>query len=893
MRRHLIHFLLVAILTVCSAATAFAQTTVKGQVVDAETGEPLVGAAIMVEGTSQGTVTDLDGHFVQSVAPNATLLFKYVGFKDLKKKVTQKGASVDLGIVKLEQDAVMLNDVTITSSIAISRKTPVAVSTVDPVFISEKLGTQEFPEILKSTPGVYASKDNGGFGESRVTVRGFGTSNVGVMINGVPMNDMEWGGIYWSNWAGLSDVTRSMQVQRGLGASKLSSPSVGGSINVITNSTDAQKGGTLSYGMGNDGYNKVLFSLSSGLTKDGWAFSVLGSKTWGDGYIQGCEFDAYSWFINISKRIGDSHSLSLTATGAPQTHNKRYDELTIEEWDKQKKVNQGLGYRYNAAYGYDINGKGMTGTSYNSYHKPQISLNHVWDIDRKSSLSSSVYMSIGDGFGYRGVGNTSSLYGATAGIPNTTYRRIDGTMNYAAIMEENAASDNGSKVALAKNMNTHLWYGLLSTYTNQVNDYLNLQGGIDLRYYNGGHKAEIVDLLGGDFIVDPDRKNVGYKKDDIAWQNERLGVGDVVYRNFDSYIAQYGAFGQAEYSQDKLSAIVSGNVNAASNWRKGYFYTDNEKSAKKTKVGYGVKGGVNYNIDSHHNVFANIGYYSRTPYFSGGIFLNSQTSNALNPNCKNEGVFSFELGYGFVSSIFSANLNLYRTTWDDRTIQKRLSVSQESSYVYLNGVGELHQGIELDFTLRPVRSLTINGMFSFGDWTMTKDNVLGYMYDGQGQAVDKSMKPVTPGSDEHARLLMNTKGVKIGNAAQTTASLDVNYEVLKGLRVFVGGLFNGRNYSEYDIAGLITTSTLNGDPVDVAQPWRIPSFFTFDAGISYKFNLGGIDATWTANCNNLLNEQYITDATDNGAKTGGHGWKDATVFYGFGRTWSMGMKIRF
>lgn len=148
----------------------------------------------------------------------------------------------------------------------------------------------------------------------------------------------------------------------------------------------------------------------------------------------------------------------------------------------------------------------MTGTSYNSYHKPQISLNHVWDIDRKSSLSSSVYMSIGDGFGYRGVGNTSSLYGATAGIPNTTYRRIDGTMNYAAIMEENAASDNGSKVALAKNMNTHLWYGLLSTYTNQVNDYLNLQGGIDLRYYNGGHKAEIVDLLGGDFIVDPDRK---------------------------------------------------------------------------------------------------------------------------------------------------------------------------------------------------------------------------------------------------------------------------------------------------------------------------------------------------------------------------------------------------
>ena len=167
MKKHLIHFLLVAVLSICSAA-AFAQTTVKGQLVDSETGEPLVGAAVMVEGTSQGTVTDIDGYFKQGVAQGGTLVFKYVGFKDLKKKITQKGASVDLGVIKMDPDAVMLADVTITSSIAVARKTPVAVSTIDPVFIEEKLGTQEFPEILKSTPGIYATKDGGGFGDSKV-----------------------------------------------------------------------------------------------------------------------------------------------------------------------------------------------------------------------------------------------------------------------------------------------------------------------------------------------------------------------------------------------------------------------------------------------------------------------------------------------------------------------------------------------------------------------------------------------------------------------------------------------------------------------------------------------------------------------------------------------------
>ena len=266
MRKHLIQFLLVAVLLVFTSA-AWAQTTVHGQLVDAETGEPLVGAAVMVEGTTQGSVTDIDGYFKQSVASNATLLFKYIGYKDQKKKITQKGASVELGTIKMQPDAVMLSDVTITSSVAVARKTPVAVSTVDPVFIEEKLGSQEFPEILKSTPGVYTTKDGGGYGDAQTRIRGFSSENVAMMINGVPMNGMENQKVYWSNWAGLSDVTRSMQVQRGLGAAKVAAPAAGGSINIITKSTEAKRGGFVSYGMGNDGYNKIVFSVSSGCPK--------------------------------------------------------------------------------------------------------------------------------------------------------------------------------------------------------------------------------------------------------------------------------------------------------------------------------------------------------------------------------------------------------------------------------------------------------------------------------------------------------------------------------------------------------------------------------------------------------------------------------------------------
>lgn len=270
------------------------------------------------------------------------------------------------------------------------------------------------------------------------------------------------GGIYWSNWAGLSDVSRSIQVQRGIRASKLSSPSVGGSINVLTSALETKAGGALSYNMGNSGENKILFSVSSGMSKKGWAFTVLGSKKWGDGYIYGTQGESYSWYVNIAKRIGENHSFSLVATGAPQSHYKRYDKLTIVEWQKQKDVGIGAGYRYNATYGFDDQGREYHGTNYNFYHKPQISLNHIWAIDYKSSLSSSLYLSIGSGYGYRGVGS--------------------------------------------------------------------------------------------------------------------------------GYSALYGA------SNDKLSAVVSGNANIATNQRYGHFYVNDEKSGVERKVGFGVKGGANYNI---------------------------------------------------------------------------------------------------------------------------------------------------------------------------------------------------------------------------------------------------------------------------------------------------------
>lgn len=885
--------------------TAAAQTVVTGTIVD-ENEQPLIGATIIVPGTTQGTSSDLNGTFsLQTKKGAEEIQISYLNYKTATYKVSSSASRQALGTIKMQPEAIAMQDVVITQSVAVQRKTPVAVSTVSAQEIEYKLGGQEFPEILKSTPGVYATKDGGGYGDSKINMRGFKSANIAVMINGVPVNDMEWGGVYWSNWAGLSDVTRSMQTQRGMGASKISSPSVGGTINIVTNSIDAKKGGTFSYGVGNDGLQNLSLSLSTGLTKSGWALSLLLGKRWGDGYIQGTSFEGYNWFVNISKRLNDHHQLSLTAFGAPQKHNQRkplYAGLTVEEWNKWGKMYMGEKdmYRYNPVYGFDSNGKERTSME-NGYHKPQISLNHQWQIDYKSSLSTAAYVSIGRGYGFSGQGRTSSYRamwnGSSNGILLNTFRKPDGTFDYGAIEEMNAASTTGSNMVMSKSNNNHMWYGLLSTYTNQITKSLELSAGIDARYYIGEHNNELIDLYGGEyFIDDADRKSVKAINNAAAanpdWQYEKLGVGDKVYRDYDGHVLQGGLFAQLEWTKEKVNAYVSGSVSNTTYWRVDRFYYDaaHEESPKIDFWGFTAKGGINWNVSKSSNLFLNVGYISRAPFFSGGAFLQSTTSHATNPDAVNEKVFSVEGGYGLHTEKFTANLNAYYTLWMDKAEVRSKSMDNgDYARVNLTGVDARHMGIELDLRYKPTRWFNLTGMLSIGDWEWTS-NVRGYIYDSQGQPLkDIRSGEVASGimAEDHAWFDLNQKGVPVGGSAQTTAAIGADFFPMKGLRLSADWNAYANNYADFYIGSSLDANST----VSVAKPYRIPWGHQLDLSASYSFKIGNIDATLYGNVNNLYDYNYIMDAQ---CGTDCKGWQDCyAVMYSFGRTYTIRLKIRF
>lgn len=885
---------------------------VTGNVRDAQTGEELIGVSVVEAGTTNGTVSDLDGNFTMKVQSGKKLQISYIGYST--KEISAKA---NMGTIVLEPEAVVLQDVTITGQMAKQSITPVAVSQVTALEIEERLGNAEFPEVLKNTPGVHANGNGGGWGDSEIWMRGFDNTNVATMINGVPMNDMEGGTVYWSNWQGLSDVTSVMQTQRGMGASKVSAPSVGGTINIITKGIDAKRGGSFSYSMGNDGANKIAFSVSTGLMDNGWAITVMGSKSWGDGYIQGTGYSGYSYFANISKRINDNHQLSLTGFGAPQGHWQRPSgssgALTLEEWNKVKKyMTDGMDYRrYNPAYGYANNGQ-QKGTNYNQYHKPQISLNHVWQIDYKSSLSTSLYTSIGRGFGYTaeagafadGVSYTDLTRGAYNGVLTDKFRREDGTFDYGAVEDLNAASDGGSQLIIAENRNYHNWYGLVSTYNNKFLDCLDLTAGVDLRYYQGIHTAVISDLMSGDYFVDATRVNSvkaenNANRNDDAWTYEKLNVGDVVYRDYTGHVMQEGAFATLEYSRNQLSAFVNGSFSYTNYWRVDRFYYDEEHQRSET-IGFAggtIKGGLNYKFNAHNNVFVNAGYISRAPKFNGA-FATSNTSHAINHNAVNEKIASVEVGYGFQNEYVNVLANGYYTRWMDKTMSRQVTLeTQANGYVNMTGVNAQHMGLEFEVKARPAKWVELNAMLSLGDWRWKGEDVIGYIYDEHGNPVTSKGEITTAyctdEGQEHAWAKINLQNIRVGGQAQTTANLGVTFKPFKGFRV--GGEYTlyDRNYSYYSFSG----SNLSvGKTVQVVEPYRCPVGGVLDVRASYSFEIGSLRATLAANMTNLLDQHYIEKA-----------WSANTVstvitentkdniyfFYNKGRQWNIRLKLNF
>ena len=882
---------------------------------------------------------------------------------------TQDTLSKDTNI-----DEVVLTGV---ADIAKDRKTPVAVSTIKEAQIQERLGNQEFPEILNTTPSVYATKAGGGFGDSKMKIRGFEQENIAVMVNGMPVNDMENGAVYWSNWLGLSDVTSSMQVQRGLGSSKLAIASVGGTVNILTRAADKKQGAVVSVGVGNDDYHKSLFAYNSGKSEKGWASSFLLSRTAGSMYANGTEFEGYNYYFALGyQKPGGKHDFQFTITGAPQWHNQRSSYISIansvlNNTDKDGTPN----IKYNSDWGYR-NGEEFS-NRVNYYHKPIMSLNWDWKMSEKSKLNSVFYASFGRG------GGTGDL--GTVKVGNTTYsnlnafpRTADGLINFDGLFAANAginANTAGARNTLVRrsSINSHNWFGTIISFNHKINDHLNFTIGTDDRYYYGYHYQVVSDFYGANGYKDITNQNFNTTSaTNVFTPSPRVitnsfdpkpnwnpfggklnNESDMVAYNNDGEVLWYGGFGQLEYSNDKLSAYVQGAISNQSFQRIDHFILDgrtllngqiagtnytvnntvitaqptasnpalNTKTGFKDMFGYNVKGGINYNIDDQHNVFVNSGYYSKQPFLNA-VYPNNK--NYLNPNLTNEKIFGLEAGYGFRASFLTANVNIYRTSWKDRFIRRGgLQIDLDgnpattndiitNAYANIQGVEEIHQGIELEAMATVNKYLSFTAMASLGDY-FYKGNATSNTFDESNQPIN------TPGAASANTTLYLDK-VKVGGSAHRTLAGGIVIKPTDWIS------FDGTYRAVSRLYANINPINFQTEAAQKLGSLELPTFGLVDLGLTFKIKLNNPKQFFTlrGNVYNILNKVYIAESNTNnhvkqltdfttttagGVTTTAQQKYDAyinnssnfykgldtsnQVYFGYGRTWAATLSFNF
>jgi outer membrane cobalamin receptor len=292
-------------------------TSVSGVVAD-ESGNPLIGANILVEGTDLGAASSEEGtYYITIDAGSYTLTASVIGYESSTKSID---VSDDVKLdFSLAVSAVELSALEVLASRA-DEKTPVAYTNVGKEEMEFRLGSQDIPMALNTTPSVYATQQGGGAGDARINVRGFNQRNVAVMINGVPQNDMENGWVYWSNWDGVADAAQSIQMQRGLSAVNLAAPSIGGTMNIITDPASYEKGGKVKQEVGAGNFLKSTVNYNTGLINDKMAFSTTIVRKTGDGVIDKAWTDAWAYYFGSSYQMNDAHRFELYAIGAPQRH---------------------------------------------------------------------------------------------------------------------------------------------------------------------------------------------------------------------------------------------------------------------------------------------------------------------------------------------------------------------------------------------------------------------------------------------------------------------------------------------------------------------------------------------------------------------------------------------
>ena len=798
-----------------TAATAFADTGLKGTVVDSQTGAPVADANILLRDQAIFVVTGTDGVFTISNAAPGTDVLEIIasGYDDAFVDVTlTDGMMRNLGDIKLSVSGFTASDLDSDNMLFDEEEL------LDDEGIGQSVGT-----IQGANDDIYYQTANYDFSIVRFRMRGYDQTWQTGYVNGFNMNDAMRGRFNFSMFGGMTSTAfRNRTTEIGQSAAPFGYGSIGGSNNVTTYASEYAPGWRANLSYTNSNYMmRAMLQYATGVNKHGWAVtaSIIGRYA-PQGVIEGTFYNSLGYFLSVQKIFNDKHSLNLSTWGAP-TQRATNAASTQQAYDL---AGTNL---YNPSWGY-LDGKKKSSRIVESFD-PSVMLNWEWKPKMGTKLNT--------GLAFRSNNYSSSaLNWYQAPDPRPDYyrnlpyyfkpdtdptvdpelyaeqmaqmeavaeywggdkhhRQLDWNALYQTNLMNNEQFDRdpslvGQSTYILEDRHSNFNAYMLNSYLDhRLSDALTLQAGVNYTLTDAHYYKTLRNLLGGRFWRDVDNfserdfaGNVDIMQNDILHPDRRVGEGDVF--GYDYHIWNNKA---NLWYQNQL-VTTHWNVNWAAEGSVTSFYRDGKmmngraegqfgfnpdgspvvrsygKGETHTFLSGSLKAGATYKLNGRNYFTAHVGGGNRAP-LPNDAYISARTKDTAVGDLKTEKYISADLGYTWNYNSFRGTLTgFYTHMWDGlrRTAFYDYDLKSFVNYA-MNGVESEYKGIELGMEYKILSNLSVSAAGTIAKYQY-KNNPTGTRSYENGIRDDVTRRTYL-------------KNYYIGGTPQQAVSFAVNYNV--------------------------------------------------------------------------------------------------------------------
>lgn len=856
---------------------------IAGFVVDEEFNEPLEKAVVTIPGTYISVLTDQQGQFkMKLVGSDYSIKVNCPGYFEKFYNVSvSNDIYTPMFIIKLKANAVGRENQRKISSYENKRIFPQSIENFTSWQVAEQTGHQEFNEMIRAVPSANFLSNGCGFNDSEIGIRGNNASLTSYAFNGILLNNPETGRMSSAMLSGLTDWSGQIQVTSGQAANLQSQTSPGGLVNVLSYAPQEKAGATLSAIYGNNGFLKTTATVHSGISKRELASTLQVSRIVGDGTAQNTAFEQYSFSLNIQKNFNQFHALSLSLNGIIQQHDRNVSD-SIGAYNRYST-------KYNSQWGYLAEKPFSVSTNYG--RSPLISLTHYWHPRVKTYITTSVYAQFDRSAQLKLGGEAISLPLDSVSRDESGHILFDqvsdwnrGTVNttMGTFRLPNASgkfiNTESNGITVLSSIDSETRIGLRTTVTRNITKQTDFSASLNLEDYRADHFGAINNLLSTDgytSYADINRP-AGFPVENLFQYQFLTKYNNAEKVNY-SYLSEIQTGGislRLNHRIDRLFFYLSGSASLQNLYRTdnfNYLTTDSGRKAEYSLLPAAhAQTGVNVKFWKYHSVHLRAGYGSYQQRFAT---LFPTTDNWQNTDAKNEQVFEGEFGYTIFSRRLKVEALAYYSQVANRSMARYDNLNEADALGIVNGISEVHQGVELKTSYKLTKNFQLNLNGSLGDWKYSKDAM---------STVYNKDKEVT------AKNELWLKNLRIGNAPQLSLFAEAEYRWAHNFYIRLNYYRAEQNYTPfglYDFAELANRS-------DYSQT-RIPKYDLIGFSGNYLIQLKkSLRINLIFGGQNLLDSEYIERSFTN-IPEGNAKYTSNIVQYGMGRTWFAGVKFQF